>query len=106
MSKTYGQGGSDIGSPVYGKGGIRNGSVIYGEGGLDGGSPVYSDMPSIPFKLSPTSIIAITGDAGTFTRATAAAVTDHDNVIREVNSGEVRFPNLRRVENLIEKYLE
>lgn len=39
--------------------------------------------------------------APTFTRATAATVTDFEGIIRDVKSGEARFQGLRRIENLV-----
>ena len=41
------------------------------------------------------------GDA-TFVRATTATFEDHDDVLRTAGAGESRFPNLRRVENLLD----
>lgn len=48
------------------------------------------------------SIIARTGQAATFTRATVATVTDHDLMVRVARSGEARFQGLRRVENILQ----
>jgi len=53
------------------------------------------------FKLHNSRIReVIRGLDGTHARATGATVKDHENVIREVLSGEVRFQGQRRVENL------
>jgi len=54
------------------------------------------------FKLHNSRIReVIRGLDGTFARATGATVKDHEDVIREVLSGEVRYQGQRRVENLI-----
>ncbi|MCK4870761.1 MAG: hypothetical protein KAS93_06600 [Gammaproteobacteria bacterium] len=90
MSKTYGPNIGYVGSPIYGRGGIRS------------GSPVHDDLASIPFKLAKSNITATTQDKGTLVRATTAIVKDHENVLREVNSGELRFQGQRRVENLLD----
>jgi len=64
----------------------------------------YSGMgvpnAEIPFKLAASHLKALTGGTGTFVRATTATVIDHENVIREVVSGEIRYQGQRRVENM------
>jgi len=102
MSTLIGKGGNNNSSPVYGVGGVRNGSAVYGDGGADSGSPVIGGLSSIPFKLAESHLTAITQDLGTFARATGATVIDHEDVIREVLSGEARFQGQRRVENLVD----
>jgi len=66
----------------------------------------YSGMgvpnAEIPFKLADSHLKALTGGTGTFARATTATVQDHEDVIREVLSGEIRYQGQRRVENLID----
>jgi len=59
-------------------------------------------LSAIVFRLASSAILeVVNADVGTFTRATTATVIDHENVIREVQSGEVRFQLQRRVENLL-----
>lgn len=51
-----------------------------------------------------SSIAAGIGNFESFTRATAATVTDFEGIIRPVGSSEVRFDRARRVENLVPTY--
>ena len=101
-SKQYGLGAVNNGSLIYGSGGIRSGSNSYGRGGLDSGSRIGGiGLSSIPFKMAKSNLKNITGELGTFARATTATVQDHESVIREVLSGEVRYQGQRRVENIV-----
>ena len=79
-----------------------SGSKVFGIGGIHSGSKVVDDTEQqIVFMSHPESGRCISGQEGTFSRATAATVIDHENVIREVNAGELRYQGYRRVENLI-----
>lgn len=64
-------------------------------------SSPFGEFLAIVFKMAKSSIVNLTGEIGTFTRATPATVEDHEDVIREVLLGEARFQGQRRVENLI-----
>jgi len=69
--------------------------------GLFNGSGADEVAPVVPLFSRLFSTTPELGDDATFTRATTATITDHEGVIREVNSGEARFEGMRRVENLI-----
>jgi len=74
----------------------------YTEGGLPFKKKAYWQAPVV-FSLDDSGITPVFGEgSGTFTRATTATVIDHENVIREVLSGEVRFQGQRRVHNLFD----
>ncbi len=62
---------------------------------------VGSDAPSFQADLKNTLALQAGVGAPTFTRATAATVTDFEGLIKTVKSGEARFEGARRVENKI-----
>ena len=62
-------------------------------------SSPFGEFLAIVFKMAKSSIVNLTGEIGTFARATPATVEDHEGVIRSVLSGEVRFQKQRRVYN-------
>ena len=63
-------------------------------------SSPFGEFLAIVFKMAKSSIVNLTGEIGTFARAATATVEDHEGVIREVLSGEVRFQGQRRVYNM------
>jgi hypothetical protein len=63
---------------------------------------VFGESSDIVFNLAKTRIIeTVNSISGTFVRATTATVEDHEDVIREVLSGEVRYQGQRRVHNFL-----
>lgn len=76
--------------------------ILINAGFTSGGLPFklkeYWKAPVV-FQLGDSSLSPVFGTGGTFARATTATVEDHEDVIREVLSGEVRFQGQRRVEN-------
>jgi len=66
---------------------------------IDTDSDMYS--PTFDLKLL-KSIVPTKGAApATFTRSTTASVTDFEGIVHTAKINELRFPNARRVENLL-----
>jgi hypothetical protein len=58
--------------------------------------------PTFEIDFAATGSIApYTGQTPNFVRATTAAFTDQDSIVRYAGSGEVRFQGMRRVQNLL-----
>lgn len=62
-------------------------------------SRIQGTLPLFAAPLLTSLILALGVGVPTFTRATAATVTDFENVVRPVISGEARFTGARRVQN-------
>jgi len=82
---------------VYGLNGLRSPATVYNNNVYT--NNMYGKVPALPFKLAKSSLLGVTGEDGTFVRATPATVNDHEGVIRGVLSNEARFQYQRRVEN-------
>ena len=66
---------------------------------VDGNAPLFNaEYLNNRYSLSNVETDFI--GANTLTRATIATMTDFEGLIKEVNSGEERLENLRRIENL------
>jgi len=86
--------------------GIIRENMAYGAPhGINGHMLLYDKPPSSNQKmLIPlvTSIVPVKGEApATFARSTTATVTDFEGIVHTAKINELRFPNARRVENLL-----
>ena len=77
------------------------GSLVFGRGSHSAGAVGDEGLIfDLPLTVGLTPRIAGGSATPTFTRATAAAVTDFENLIKTALSGEARFTGARRVRNL------